>query len=264
MTGVLMSVPGVDFQLHNSVFLIAHFHNTIIGGVVFGLFAGYNYWFPKMFGFKLNETLGKCAFWCWVVGFFMAFMPLYVLGLMGMTRRINHYSVESGYHPYLVFAMFGAFVILLGIIFQVVQLIVSIKQRNQNRDLTGDAWDGRTLEWSIPSPAPFYNFAVEPVVDDRDPFWKQKQMALHNKAVPMKPHYTDIHMPRNTSLGFIVGLAAGVFGFGMIWEMPLVTGFGALVVIVGVIARTFNFDTDYYVPAAEVAKTEAALRGVSS
>lgn len=262
MTGVLMSVPAVDFQMHNSVFLVAHFHNTIIGGVAFGLFAGYTYWFPKIFGFKLNEALGKCAFWCWVGGFYLAFMPLYALGLMGMTRRLNHYDLSTGWHPYLIVAAIGAGVILCGIIFQVIQLVVSIKNREQYKDTTGDPWDGRTLEWSIPSPPPFYNFAITPVVHGRDAFWGEKQKRLKDgDHQPEKPHYTDIHMPRNTSMGFVIAMLSGVFGFAMIWEMPLLATISGIAVVACIIARTFDFNTDYYVKAAEVEKTEAALRG---
>lgn len=259
MTGVLMSVPGVDFQLHNSVFLIAHFHNTIIGGVAFGLFAGYTYWFPKAFGFKLNEALGKCAFWCWVVGFYMAFMPLYALGLMGMTRRLNHYPADSGFHPFLVFAAVGAFVIFFGIIFQLVQLAVSIKNREKYK-VGSDPWDARTLEWSIPSPPPFYNFAETPVVDSRDAFWKQKQERANGVPAP-RPQYTDIHMPRNTSMGFVIGMISLVFGFAMVWEMPLLAAISGVATLACIIARTFNFNIDYYVPASEVAATEAKLNG---
>lgn len=258
MTGVLMSVPAVDFQVHNSVFLIAHFHNTIIGGVVFGLFAGYTYWFPKIFGFKLNECLGKCAFWFWVVGFYVAFMPLYALGLMGMTRRLDHYSEASGFHPFLVVAAIGAGLIFIGIIFQVIQLLYSIKTREQNR-VGNDPWDARTLEWSIPSPPPFYNFAETPVVDSRDQFWKDKQEALHGK-MPAQPHYTDIHMPKNTSIGFLVGIIGGVFGFAMVWEMPILATVSGVAMIACVLARTFNFNIDYYVKADEVTRTEAALK----
>lgn len=259
MTGVLMSVPAVDFQVHNSVFLIAHFHNTIIGGVAFGLFAGYTYWFPKIFGFKLNEALGKCAFWCWVVGFYVAFMPLYVLGLMGMTRRLDYYPASSGFHPYLVIAAIGVAIIFCGIIFQIVQLVVSIKNREQYKDTTGDPWDGRTLEWSIPSPPPFYNFAIEPVVNDRDPFWVEKQKRAQSGYVAEKPKYTDIHMPRNTSMGFIIAMISLLFGFAMVWDMALISAVSGIAIIVCVIIRTCNFNTDYYVKASEVEETEAQI-----
>ncbi len=258
MTGVLMSIPAVDFQVHNSVFLVAHFHNTIIGGVVFGLFAGYTYWFPKMFGFTLNEMWGKRAFWCWVTGFYTAFMPLYALGLMGMTRRLDHYDASTGFHPYLVVAAIGVAIILAGIICQAIQLIVSIRDREKNRDLTGDPWDARTLEWSIPSPPPFYNFAIDPVVDSRDPFWAEKQKRKQPGYVAQKPQYTDIHMPKNTSVGFLIGMFSLLFGFSMVWVMPLPATVGGIAILACIIARTFNFDTEYYVKAAEVEKIEAA------
>lgn len=258
MTGVLMSIPAVDFQVHNSVFLIAHFHNTIIGGVVFGLFAGYTYWFPKIFGFKLNETLGKWAFWCWVPGFYVAFMPLYFLGFMGMTRRLDHYDASTGFHPYLVLAAFGAFMILCGIGFQVLQLLVSIKNRRASADKTGDPWDGRTLEWSMPSPPPFYNFAIEPVVDARDAFWVEKQKRLEPGYQPVKPVYVDIHMPRNTSSGFVTAMFALVFGFAMVWDMHLIATLSGLGMLITIIVRTFDFNTDYYVKASEVQAIEEA------
>lgn len=260
MTGVLMSVPAVDFQLHNSEFLVAHFHNVIIGGVVFGYFAGFIYWFPKAFGFKLNEKLGKCAFWCWIVGFYTAFMPLYALGLMGMTRRLNHYQASTGWHPYLVVAAIGTGIIACGIAFQLIQLAVSIKNRNEPayKDVTGDPWDGRTLEWSMPSPAPFYNFAVTPVVHDRDAFWEMKQEKLKNPNA-VQPKVVDIHMPKNTGAGFIIAMFAGLFGFALIWHM---TGFiiiGLLGIIATVTARTFQTDIDYYVTPSEVAKYQPEL-----
>lgn len=260
MTGVLMSVPAADFQLHNSVFLIAHFHNTIIGGVVFGYLAGLTYWFPKIFGFKLDERLGKCAFWCWIIGFYTAFMPLYALGLMGMTRRLNHYAASTGYHPLLVVAAIGTAIIACGVLFQVIQLIVSFKNREKLRDTTGDPWDGRTLEWSIPSPPPFYNFAFTPVVDSRDAFWeeKQKRAAAGNKSLP-KPHYQDIHMPRNTSVGFIIAVFSGFFGFGMTWHIGWMIALGIAGIIITPIVRTFNHDVDYYVKASEVEQIENKL-----
>lgn len=261
MTGVLLSVPGVDFQLHNSVFLIAHFHNTIIGGVVFGLFAGYAYWFPKMFGFKLNETLGKIAFWCWVPGFYIAFMPLYVLGLMGMTRRLDHYSAASGYHPYLLVAAAGVALIFIGILFQIAQLLVSIKNREQYR-VGNDPWDARTLEWSMPSPAPFYNFALTPTVHSRDAFWEEKQEKLkHPSLAAEKPHYEDIHMPKNTCTGFLIGVIGGIFGFAMVWNMVILAAISGIVVLGCIIARTFNFNIDYYLKASEVEKNEAKYVG---
>lgn len=260
MTGVLMSVPAIDFQVHNSVFLVAHFHNVIIGGVLFGYFAGLNYWFPKLFGFKLDEKLGKYAFWFWIVGFYVAFMPLYVLGLMGMTRRLNHYAEATGWHPYLVVAAIGAGIILIGVIFQVLQLVVSIKNRHALRDTTGDPWDGRTLEWSISSPPPVYNFAVIPSVESRDAFWEMKQKNLIQRNKDGKIHYADIHMPRNTSIGLLIAIFSGLLGFAIIWHMPIPIAIGITGIIITVIARSFDTDTDYYLKGTEIEQIEADIK----
>jgi cytochrome o ubiquinol oxidase subunit 1 len=252
MTGVLMSIPGVDFQVHNSLFLIAHFHSTIIGGVVFGFFCGYSYWFPKFAGFKLNERLGKWAFWCWFIGFLTAFLPLYVLGLMGATRRLNHYEVTE-WQPLFIFAGVGALLILTGVTFQILQLYVSIRQRNRHRDTTGDPWNGRTLEWSTASPPPIYNFAVTPEVHDRDPFWESK----HDKKNPQKKiKYHEIHMPKNTGMGFYIGALSFIFGFAVVWHifwLAMLTGVG---MVVCVIIRLANKRPDYYITEKEVEKIE--------
>ena len=252
MTGVLMSVPGADFVLHNSLFLIAHFHNTIIGGVVFGYLAGFNYWFPKAMGFKLNEKLGKTAFWFWITGFFFAFVPLYILGFMGMTRRLSQ-NIDPSYHNLLLLAVFGAVLIFCGILTQLLQLAVSIKDRNKNRDLTGDPWGGRTLEWATSSPPPFYNFAEVPQVHDLDAFWDMKEKGIAYKQ-PAKYH--EIHMPKNTGAGVLIGLFSLVMGFALIWYIWWLAIVGALGVVITWIAHSFNDDVDYYVPVDVVTKTE--------
>lgn len=258
MTGVMMAVPPVDFQTHNSLFLVAHFHNVIIGGVLFGAFAGITYWFPKAFGFRLDETWGKRAFYFWVTGFYCAFMPLYVLGLDGFVRRTNHYA-NTMYQPYLVFAAMGALLILVGIVFQVIQLIVSIKNRHALHDRTGDPWNGRTLEWSVASPAPIYNFAKLPTVQALDQFWVDKE---HHRAEghihPKDIHYDPIHMPKNTSPGFIIAIFSGIAGFALIWHMLIPGIIGLLGVVSTAIARTFSNDVDYYIDAETVKKTELA------
>ena len=265
MTGVLLAVPGVDFQMHNSVFLIAHFHNVIIGGVVFGYFAGLIYWFPKVFGYKLNETLGKYAFWFWQIGFYVAFMPLYVLGFKGMTRRLQHYDVATGWHPYLIVALVGTLLIAAGIGFQVLQQIVSYRNRHKPENRAGnDPWDGRTLEWSIPSPPPFYNFATTPKADCLDAYWEEKQK-FKQGVVVSKPEITDIHMPKDTSVGFIQAIFSGLIGFGMIWHIYWMVAVGFVGLFVTTIMRTFNTKTDYYVKADDVKKIEAdCANGVAS
>ena len=254
MTGVLMAIPGVSFVLHNSLFLIAHFHNTIIGGVVFGCIAGMTYWFPKAFGFKLNERLGKYSFWCWTVGFFLAFMPLYILGLKGMTRRLNHYD-NPEWQPYLLVALAGAALVMLGIWFLLQQVFVSVRQRKQNQDLTGDPWDGRTLEWSISSPAPFYNFAHIPHVEELDQFWEDKQ---NGRAYKRPAKYEDIHMPRNTAAGVYIGAFGLAMTFGLVWHIWWLSIAGFVGMIASFVVRAYDRDVDYYVPAAEVERIENA------
>jgi cytochrome o ubiquinol oxidase subunit 1 len=254
MTGVMMAIPAVAFVLHNSLFLIAHFHNVIIGGVVFGYLCGLTYWFPKAFGFKLIDKLGKASFFCWIVGFFTAFMPLYVLGFLGMTRRLNSYN-NPDWVPWLYVAACGAVIIGCGIALNLIQLGWSIVKRKQNRDLTGDPWDGRTLEWATSSPAPFYNFAHLPVIRGLDQHWLDKQAGT---AYQRPTHFEDIHMPRNTSIGVFMGLFGIVLGFGMIWHIWWMAIVGLVGMIGSYIVRTFDEDTDYYVPAAEVARIENA------
>jgi cytochrome o ubiquinol oxidase subunit 1 len=253
MTGVLLSIPAADFQLHNSLFLVAHFHNTIIGGVLFGYFAAFTYWFPKAVGFTLNEKLGKCAFWCWIVGFYLAFMPLYILGFMGMTRRMNHYPVEA--HPYLVVALIGALFIAAGIGFQVLQIIVSIIQRKKNMDTTGDPWNARTLEWSIPSPPAFYNFAHVPNVEHLDAFWEEKQ----KNSTAIEKEYEDIHMPKNSALPIIIAGLSFLAGFALIWHILWMGLIGIIGIFVCVLLRAFDYNFDYYIKKDEVAATEAAM-----
>lgn len=252
MTGVLLAVPGANFLLHNSLFLIAHFHNVIIGGVVFGCFAGLTYWFPKSFGFRLNEKWGIRAFWCWIIGFFIAFMPLYALGFMGMTRRISQ-NINPEFHPLLLVAACGAAMIACGVLCQLIQIFVSVRDREQNRDLTGDPWDARTLEWSTSSPPPFYNFAVVPQIHDRDEFWDMKEKGeAYNKPAKYEP----IHMPRNTGAGVIIAGFSLVFGFAMIWNIWWMAIAGFVGIIVTWIAKSFDEDVDYYVQVDEIERIE--------
>jgi cytochrome o ubiquinol oxidase subunit 1 len=221
LTGVLMAVPPADFVLHNSVFLVAHFHNVIIGGVLFGAMAGYTYWFPKAFGFTLDRRLGAVSFWCWQIGFYLAFMPLYILGLLGMTRRMQHYADQS-WQPYLIVAEVGAIVILCGIVATIAQLIVSIRSRERRRDLTGDPWNGRTLEWSTASPPPVYNFAVLSQVNSLDAFWAMK----HARTAGVPQHYQPIEIPKNSPNGFVTAFFAVVTGFALIWHIWWMTILG--------------------------------------
>jgi cytochrome o ubiquinol oxidase subunit 1 len=263
MTGVLLAVPPADFMLHNSLFLVAHFHNVIIGGVLFGAFAGYTFWFPKAFGFRLHEGLGKASFWCWIIGFYVAFMPLYVVGLMGMTRRMQHYDVPA-WHPWLLIAAVGAAIILAGIILQIAQLVVSIRRREELRDETGDPWNGRSLEWATPSPPPAFNFAVVPRVEGRDAYWAMKQRARRRGKLSEEPAYTDIEMPRNSPTGFICAFFATFMGFALIWHIWWLVALAALGAYATFVVFAWRDRVEYIIPADEVARIDRANRSARS
>ncbi|MCO7200978.1 cytochrome o ubiquinol oxidase subunit I [Pseudoalteromonas sp. OANN1] len=254
MTGVLLAIPGADYVLHNSLFLIAHFHNTIIGGAVFGYLAGFAYWFPKVMGYKLDERWGKASFWCWLVGFFVAFMPLYMLGFLGMTRRLNHTNTPE-WNIWLYIACIGAFIIMFGIIFQVVQLVVSYKNREQLQDTTGDPWNGHTLEWSTDSPPQYYNFAKTPVVDDIDAWTEMKEQG---QAYQKPAQYQPIHMPKNTPAGVLISASLTVFCFAMIWHIWWLAAVGFVSAIAVFIKRCYTRDVDYYVQVDEIEQIESA------
>ena len=255
LTGVLMAIPPADFVLHNSLFLIAHFHNVIIGGVVFGCMAGINYWFPKAFGFRLHEGLGKAVFWCWFFGFYMAFMPLYALGLMGATRRMQHYA-DPSWQPYMVVAFAGAGLIFIGINLNLLQIAWSIYKRKELA-CGPDPWNGRTLEWSTSSPPPAWNFAVEPTVHGIDAFWEMKK----NGTAGAKPVYESIHMPKPSGIGFISAFFAVLMGFGLIWHIWWLALFGILGGIGLLLVHAWNMDRDTDIPAAELEAFDRAHPG---
>ena len=258
LTGVLLALPPVDWQVHNSLFLVAHFHHVIIPGVVFAAMAGYNYWFPKAFGFKLERRWGIASFWCWFIGFHLAFMPLYVVGLMGMTRRLQHYDVLA-WRPWLLVAEAGALVILAGIICQVVQLVVSIRHREQLRDTTGDPWNGRTLEWATASPPPVWNFAVLPQVTGLDAFWSRKQRERVQKAQSAKEReFEPIELPKNSAAGFVIAFFAVITGFALIWHIWSMAGVGAVGVFLTVLAFAFRSEEEIEIPAERIARFEQA------
>jgi len=283
VAGVLLSIPSADFQLHNSLFLVAHFHTMVIGGALFGIFAGLTYWFPKVTGFKLNDRLGKWAFWSWLVGFFVSFVPLYILGFMGASRRLDHY-IDPAWQPYFITAGIGLIVIACGAALQIAQLVLSFKQRKQNLDTTGDPWNGRTLEWSTKSPPPFYNFAVIPKVETRDAFWEAKQKPviarrpglypadaaislsstenrlLRSDALPRNDIvYEDIELPKNTAMGIYLSGFVFLAGFGFVWHIIWLIVVGLVGTIACVIMRSLDEDTEYVIPAAEVEKIEQQM-----
>lgn len=253
MTGVLLAVPPADFVLHNSLFLIAHFHNVIIGGVLFGIFAAINYWWPKAFGFKLNQFWGKVSFWCWVPGFWVAFAPLYVLGLMGVTRRMRVFD-DPSLQIWFAIAAVGAFMIAAGIAAMLIQFAVSIWKREALAETTGDPWDGRTLEWATSSPPPAYNFAFTPRIHALDAWYDMKGAGIEHPA----DGYKDIHMPANTGAGVILAGISTVCGFALVWHIWWLAGASFLALIATAIIHTFNYKRDFHIPAAEVAATEAA------
>jgi len=251
MTGVLLAVPAADFVLHNSLFLVAHFHNTIIGGVVFGLFAGMSYWFPKAFGFRMDEFWGKVAFWGWVIGYWVAWTPIYIVGLMGVPRRVHHLD-DASLQPYFVVAALGAVIILIGILGFVMSIVMGIVRREALRDATGDPWGGRTLEWSTSSPPPAYNFAFQPVVHELDAWHDMKENGYQRPTSGFHP----VHMPRNTAAGIYVAALCLVFGFSMIWYIWWLAEISAVGAVLASILHTFNYHRDYFIPKDEIALTE--------
>ena len=257
LAGGLLAIPPADFELHNSLFLVAHFHTMIIGGALFGIFAGIAYWFPKVMGFKLDERLGRLSFWFWLSGFFVSFIPLYVLGFMGATRRLDHYDLSTGWQPFFIVALIGFCLIGCGALVQVIQIIQSIKHREKNRDTTGDPWNARTLEWATRSPVPFYNFAVIPHVTTGDAFWEMKYPA-HGKTTPRndKVVYEDIVLAKNTPMGIYLAGFIFLIGFGFVWQIMWLIIVGFIGAIVCVIIRTFDEDTEYVIKAEEVERME--------
>jgi len=255
MAGVMLAVPPADFQLHNSLFLVAHFHSNVIGGVLFGIFAGISYWFPKIAGFRLNERIGRYAFWCWIIGFCLSFIPMYILGIMGATRRLDHYDAATGWQPFFVLMFIGGLVIMTGVALQVVQIIASFIQKRRLADTTGDPWDGRTMEWATTSPPPFYNYATIPEITTRDAFYEIKQ-----QGDPPKPKYEDIRMPKNTATGIYIAAFAFAACFAFVWHITWLAVVGILGVIITVILRTFNEDIEYTLTAAEVQKIEESRK----
>jgi cytochrome o ubiquinol oxidase subunit 1 len=242
MTGVLLAIPGIDFQFHNSLFLVAHFHNMIIGGVLFGYFAGFSYWFPKLFGFKLNEAWGRRAFWCWLWGFFVAFVPLYILGLMGATRRLD--VVDPAWQPLFIVAGIGLCITGVAVLMQAIQLYVSIRDRKQN-PAGNDPWEnGRTLEWSTSSPPPAYNFASIPVVHSCDPYWNFKE---HGGGMEMPEAPEEIEMPASTPAGLMIAVCAGALGFGMVWHMWWLAALALAGIVACLAVRSFDTAIEHHI-----------------
>jgi cytochrome o ubiquinol oxidase subunit I len=259
VTGVLLAVPPADFLTHNSMFLVAHFHNVIVGGVVFALFAGLDFWFPKAFGFRLHEGWGKAAFWFAFLGFWVTFAPLYWLGILGMTRRLQHVDVEA-WRPWLQLSLVGVGLVVVSVLCQVIMLMVSILQREKLRDVTGDPWDGRSLEWATSSPAPFFNFAVMPNVEGEEAYWGIKQKAIETLTLAPEPDYRPIEMPKNSPVGVVTAFFASVFGFSMIWHIWWLAGVAFVAAYAGFVVFAWRDVSEFEVPAEEVARVDRARR----
>ncbi len=259
LTGVLLAVPPADFMLHNSMFLVAHFHNVIVGGTVFGALAGMTYWFPKAFGFRLHEGWGRWSAYFTIAGFYVVFMPLYVVGLEGMTRRLQHYDVAA-WRPWMMVSVFGVVLALVGIVLEIVTIYVSIRDRESLRDEVGDPWDGRTLEWSTASPPPEYNFAVLPHVDHEEYYWRIKQAAARSETLPEEPHYVDIEMPRNSATGFVAAFFATVMGFALIWHIWWMVGVAFVGAYATFVAFAWRDHEEHVIPAETVARNDHARR----
>jgi len=259
MTGVLLAVPPADFVLHNSLFLVAHFHNIVIPAVLFGAFAGYEYWFPKAFGFRLHDGWGRASFWFWITGFYAAFMPLYILGLQGMTRRLNHYDVPE-WQPWLLVAAGGALLIACGIACQLIQLFVSIRDRESLVDETGDPWDGRSLEWITTSPPPIFNFAVLPNVEHEEAYWSLKERARETATLSERPDYVDIEMPRNSPTGIVTAFFASLMGFALIWHIWWLVGLGFLGAWATFVIFAWRDEAEYEIHADEVERRDRERR----
>jgi cytochrome o ubiquinol oxidase subunit 1 len=242
-------------MVHNSLFLVAHFHNVIIGGVVFGCFAAVTYWWPKAFGFRLDERWGHAAFWCAFIGFWVTFAPLYVTGVLGMTRRLQHIDVPE-WRPYLYVSAVGIVILAVGAVCQVMQIAVSILHREKLRDRTGDPWDGRSLEWATPSPPPIFNFAVLPNVEGEEAYWFIKQRAFEDLRLGPEPKYHHIEMPKNSPTGFVTAFFATLIGFALIWHIWWLAAASFVSLIATAIAHTFNYDRDFHIPAEEVLRVE--------
>ena len=252
-TGILLAFPPLDYLVHNTLFLVAHFHNMLVPGLLYGMLAAYHYWFPKAFGFRLNEKWGRISFGCWVVGFYLAFMPLYVLGAGGAARRTQEFF-EPAFRPWLYVAGAGALILLSALLSLFVQLWVSIRQRNANRVIAGDPWDGRGLEWSTSAPPPEYNYAVIPTVCSRDPFFDGKR---NINAYAPPDDYHDIDLPKNSMTGPVIGLLGAGLAFALVWHVWWLAVLCIVGIVATVIARSFSRDVHRTLPAAEVSRIEA-------
>ena len=255
VTGVMLAMSAADYQYHNTMFLVAHFHNTIIPGVVYAMLAGLTYYWPKMFGFMLNERIGKWTFWLLSIGFVLAFFPMYITGLDGQARRMYTYSEASGYGAMNMLSFVGAGI--MAIAFALIVYNVYYSVRYASRDIGSDPWDARSLEWATHTPVPEYNFAITPQVNSSQPFWDSKK----NKHVLFPGKLEEIHMPNNSGLPFVMSSIFFVWGFSFvfaIWPLLIIT----TIAIFGCMAyRSFERDHGHHISVEEIKATEEKLGG---
>ena len=247
MTGVMLAVPPADYQYHDSYFVVAHFHYVIVGGLVFGLFAGLYYWWPKMFGKILNETLGKWSFWTFFLGFHLTFFPQHFLGLMGMPRRVFTYLKDQNLELGNFISTIGVFGMTLGMILFLINVVVTAKS---GKRAPADPWDARTLEWSIPSPPPEYNFAQTPLVRGLDALWVEK-MAGNKGMTPAEP-LGSIHMPSPSFLPFVMSVGLFIAGYGFMYHNYLVAGVGLAITLFCMLIRSLKDDHGYHIEPEEI------------
>lgn len=247
MTGVMLAVPPADYQYHDSYFVVAHFHYVIVGGLVFGLFAGLYYWWPKMFGKMLNETIGKWNFWTFFIGFHLTFFPQHFLGLMGMPRRVYTYLAGQGLETGNFISSIGVIGMTVGTILFLVNCYVAAKDPKQ---APADPWDARTLEWAIPSPPPEYNFAQTPLVRGLDALWIEK-MAGNKGMTPAEP-LGSIHMPSPSILPFLMSVGLFIAGYGFMFHNYWLVGLGMAIVFGCMLARSLKDDPGYHIEPEEI------------
>ena len=255
LSGMMLAMPAINYTVHNSVFVVAHFHN-MLNVVGFAAIGGINFWFPKVFGFKLDERIGKRAFWFFSAGTVVLFGSMYALGFMGMPRRIDYIPFVS-WRPLLMSEEAGIFLFLIAAYYMIKQMYVSIRDRAQHRVTGPDPWrTARSLEWLTHCPVPFYNFALLPHINSRDEWAWRRQNGLVN----LRPdHYEDIHLPNNTFVPMLLGALAFGLGFGMVWRMYWLAGLSLLGIVVAVIARSFEPDSGHTIPGVRIREIEETL-----
>lgn len=246
-TGVMLAIPAADFQYHDTYFVVAHFHYVIVGGLILGLFSGLYYWWPKMFGRMLNEGMGKLHFWLFFIGFHLTFFPQHFLGLMGMPRRVFTYQPGYDLEVGNLVSTVGAFLMGIGTLVFLINIIATARKPVS---APADPWDGRTLEWAIPSPAPEYNFKQTPLVRGLDALWKEK-MAGNKEMTPAEP-VGSIHMPSASILPLVMSIGLFISGFGFMYKNYYVAAAGIVVTFIAMFLRSVYDDHGWHIEPEEL------------